>query len=261
LVGEKQNTLSISDELPSLGYMDPESSTPTKRGLIIRHVPHEGLAGYRDPIEAAGYELDRIDVCGPEFAGADFLSPDLLILMGGPMGVYERYAYPWIDHEIERVAERLEHDLPTLGICFGAQLIAAALGAEIYAGPVKEIGFAPLTLTEAGKESPVAHLEDVPVLHWHGDTFDLPPGTELLASTSHYRHQAFRRGRTLLALQCHAEMGVDPRVDAWIADSKDTLTEVGICPNALRSEYDETGPHCERAGQRMIGAWLEQLAA
>ncbi|MDB5702026.1 MAG: glutamine amidotransferase [Sphingomonadales bacterium] len=241
--------------------MNSESPAPPKSGLIVRHVPHEGLAGYRTPIEAAGFELDRIDVCGPEFAHADFLSPDLLILMGGPMGVYEQSAYPWLAREIERIAERLELGLPTLGICLGAQLVAAALGAEIYAGPVKEIGFSPLTLTEAGRASPVAHLEDVPVLHWHGDTFDLPPGTELLASTRDYPNQIFRRGTSLLALQCHAEMGVDPRIDAWIADSGDYLSEAGICPRALRSEYDETGPHSERAGQKMIAEWLTQLAA
>lgn len=241
--------------------MTSESPLPAKRGLIIRHVPHEGLAGYRAPIEAAGYVLDRIDMCGPEFAEADFLSPDLLILMGGPMGVYEQSTYPWIAHEIERIAERIEHGLPTLGICLGSQLIAAALGADIYAGPVKEIGFSPLTLTEAGRASPAAHLQDVPVLHWHGDTFDLPPGTELLASTPNYPHQIFRRGRWLLALQCHAEMGVDPRIDAWIADSRDYLAEAGICPNALRSEYDTTGPQSERAGQKMIAEWLNQLEA
>jgi GMP synthase (glutamine-hydrolysing) len=233
--------------------------TNTKRGLIIRHVPHEGIAGFREPIEAAGYELDRIDVCSPEFATADFLSPDLLILMGGPMAVYERYAHPWIDHEVERLAERLDHGLPTLGICLGAQLVAAALGAEIYAGPTKEVGFTPLTLTEAGSASPVAHLTDVPVLHWHGDTFDLPPGTELLASTPSYPHQAFRRGRELLALQCHAEMGTDPRIDVWIAESTDYLSQANVCPNTLRSEYDITGPVSERAGQRMITAWLDEL--
>ncbi|CAN5194805.1 glutamine amidotransferase [soil metagenome] len=239
--------------------MVQKSTSSAKRGLIVRHVPHEGIAGYRFPIEAAGYELERIDVCGPEFADADFLTPDLLILMGGPMGVYERYAYPWIDYEIERVAERLDHNLPTLGICFGAQLVAAALGAEIYAGPVKEIGFSPLTITEAGQSSPIAHLADVPVLHWHGDTFDLPAGTELLASTPDYPHQIFRRGKSLLALQCHAEMGVDPRIDAWISDSSDYLAQAGICPVALRSEYDVTGPHSERAGQRMIEAWLAEI--
>jgi GMP synthase (glutamine-hydrolysing) len=239
--------------------MHSESTPATKHGLIIRHVPHEGLAGYRSPIESAGYELDRIDVCGPEFATADFLTPDLLILMGGPMGVYESHAHPWIVHEIERIAERLEHNLPTLGICFGAQLIAAALGAEIYAGPVKEVGFGHLTISEAGYASPVAHLADVPVLHWHGDTFDLPSGTELLASTDSYPHQIFRRGKSLLALQCHAEMGTDPRIDAWISESADYLSAAEICPIALRSEYDITGPISESAGQKMIAAWLKEL--
>jgi GMP synthase (glutamine-hydrolysing) len=237
----------------------PSESAKAKRGLIIRHVPHEGLAGFRAPIEAAGYELDRIDVCGPEFVTADFLSPDLLILMGGPMGVYERYAYPWIDHEVERLAERLDHGLPTLGVCLGAQLVATALGSEVYAGPIKEVGFGSLTLTGAGASSPVAHLADVPVLHWHGDTFDLPAGTELLASTPSYPNQAFRRGRELLALQCHAEMGTDPRIDAWIAESTDYLSQAQVCPRAIRSEYDTIGPISERAGQRMICAWLEQL--
>lgn len=234
-------------------------SKPARRGLIIRHVPYEGLAGYRFPIEAAGFKLDRIDVCGPEFAEADFLTPDLLILMGGPMGVYESEAHPWIAHEIDRVAERLANDLPTLGICFGAQLVAAALGANIYPGPAKEVGFGQLTITEAGRATPVAHLSDVPVLHWHGDTFDLPHGTELLASTESYPNQIFRRGKSLLALQCHAEMGTDPRIDAWIAESADDLSKAGICPKALRSEYDVTGPISENAGQRMIAAWLEEL--
>jgi len=74
---------------------------------VVRHGPREGLAGYRAPIEQAGYELDRLDVCDPAFAQADFLAPDLVILMGGPMGVYEGFQHGWIPHEIERVAERL----------------------------------------------------------------------------------------------------------------------------------------------------------
>ncbi len=226
----------------------------------MRHVPREGLAGYRAPIEAAGYQLDRLDVCDPAFADADFLSPDLVILMGGPMGVYEGFRHSWIPHEIERVAERLEHGLPTLGVCFGAQLIAAALGADVYAGPAKEIGFAPLTLTEAGRASALAHLDEVPVLHWHGDTFDLPRGTELLASTDRYHHQGFRRGDHLLALQFHAEMGVDPRLDEWIGESADSLESQGIAGDVLRDHYRSHGPGAVAAGQRMIADWIDGLA-
>jgi hypothetical protein len=120
-----------------------------KSGLIIRHVPHEGIAGFREPIEAAGYVLDRIDVADPCFATLDLAEPDLLIMMGGPMAVYEHEQYPWIRCQQRRLARRLELDRPTLGVCFGAQLMAAALGAEVYRGPAKEIGFHPIDVHDA----------------------------------------------------------------------------------------------------------------
>ena len=103
----------------------------TKKGLIIRHVPHEGIAGFRDPIEAAGYQLDRIDVEDPLFGRVDLGEPDLLIMMGGPMGVYEQDRHPWIACQLRRLARRLEAGRPTLGVCFGAQMIAAALSSVL----------------------------------------------------------------------------------------------------------------------------------
>jgi GMP synthase (glutamine-hydrolysing) len=230
-----------------------------KNGLIIRHTPYEGLAGFREPIEAAGYVLDRVDVTDPGFASLDFNAPDLLLMMGGPMGVYERAAHPWIAHEIERLAERIERGLPTLGVCLGAQMIAAAMGAEVRPGPVKEIGFAPVALNDAGAESPLRHVVGVPMLHWHGDTFDLPDGVELLASTAAYTHQAFRRGPELLALQFHAEMGEDPRFEAWVENGPDFIAEGGTSPERLRGEHDAHGPAAVAAGQAMIGDWLRGL--
>src|SRR5688572_15031944 len=112
-----------------------------KRALIIRHVPYEGVAGFRTPIEAAGYHVDRIDVGDTEFSQGDLSEPDLLIMMGGPMGVYEQDEYPWIRCQLKRLARRLEAGRPTLGVCFGAQMMAAALGGDVYPGPAKEIGF------------------------------------------------------------------------------------------------------------------------
>ncbi|WP_238475423.1 glutamine amidotransferase [Sphingomonas cavernae] len=224
--------------------------------MIIRHVPYEGIAGFRDPVESAGYRIERLDVSDPDFADADLVSPDLVILMGGPMSVYDRDSYPWIAHEIERLGVRLAADRPTLGVCLGAQMIAAALGARVYKGAAKEIGFHRLTLNATGLASPLAHLANQPVLQWHGDTFDLPAGAELLASTQLYPHQAFRRGRQVLALQCHAEMGVDPRIEAWIDQSNDCLAEVGIQPDTLRAQYAAIGPLAVAAGQKMIRQWL-----
>jgi GMP synthase (glutamine-hydrolysing) len=228
-----------------------------KTALIIRHVPHEGVAGYREPIEAAGYHVDRIDVADPQFGTVDLREPDLLIMMGGPMGVYEHDKFPWIRCQLRRLALRLEADRPTLGVCFGSQMMAAALGGEVFPGEVKEVGFHPITVHD--KVGPLRHVEDVPVLHWHGDTFTLPDNVELLASSYVYDHQAFRRGNNLLALQFHAEMGEDPRFDAWIEQSPGDVAAVGHTPESLRAAHAEHGSRAVSAGRAMISEWLEGL--
>lgn len=230
-----------------------------KNALIIRHVPVEGVAGFRQPIEAAGYHVDRIDVCDPGFSSVDLREPDLLIMMGGPMGVYEHERHPWIACQLRRLALRLEADRPTLGVCLGAQMMAAALGATVHAGPVKEVGFHPVTVHDDALAGPLRHVVNVPMLHWHGDTFTLPPNAELLASSHLYDHQAFRRGNNLLALQFHAEMGLDPRFDVWLNQWPDTVTDAGTDAEALRAAHDAFGPGAVSAGQAMITDWLQQL--
>ena len=230
----------------------------TKTGLIIRHVPHEGLAGFREPIEAAGYVLDRVDVGDPRFGQIDLGEPDLLIMMGGPMGVYEQAEHPWIACQLRRLARRLDAGRPTLGVCFGAQMIAAAMGARVYPGPAKEVGFDALTIIDPA--SPLGHLADTPVLHWHGDTFDLPDDVELLASSAAYPHQAFRRGPNILALQFHAEMGLDPRFEQWVEQWPEALAEVGSSADAMRGDHARYGPGAVDAGRRMVEQWLEELA-
>lgn len=229
----------------------------SKTALIIRHVPYEGIAGFRDPIEADGYVLDRIDVSDPAFAQMDLTAPDLVIAMGGPMGVYEHEAHPWIACEIDRLRRRLDADRPTLGVCLGAQMLAAALGARVYPGEQQEIGFHPVSPVVS--ETPLDALGNLPVLHWHGDTFELPRGTEWLARSERCDHQAFRRGNTVLALQFHAEMGIDPRIDHWIENSADEIAALGLSGPALRAQYDEIGPQCVAAGQEMIRRWLVGL--
>lgn len=229
------------------------------RALVIRHKVYEGLAGFEAPIAAAGYAIETIDADEPAFATADFSAPDLLVVMGGPMGVYERDAHPWIKGEVARLADRLAADKPTLGVCLGAQLIAAALGAEVFAGPVKEVGFAPVELNDAGAASPLRHLRDVPILHWHGDSFPLPDGTELLASTPAYRNQAFRRGAQLLALQFHPEIGADAQFEDWLDGSDDYVAQGGLTIPELRDQHDRLGPAAAAAGQAMLGEWLAGL--
>lgn len=229
-----------------------------KTALVIRHAAYEGIAGFRAPVEAAGYVLTDIDVRDPAFPQIDFDEPDLLLIMGGPMAVYQTEAHPWIAGELTRLARRIMLDRPTLGVCLGSQMVAAAMGAAVYPGPVKEVGFAPVTLSATGRNSPLRHLDDVPVLHWHGDTFDLPPGTELLASTGRYPHQAFRRGNNILALQCHPEMGEDPGIDIWIGDGT-YVAQGGLTVAEVRDQYRMLGEAAVAAGRRLITDWLDRL--
>jgi GMP synthase (glutamine-hydrolysing) len=175
------------------------------------------------------------------------------------MGVYEQEQYPWIACQLKRLARRLEADRPTLGVCFGAQMMASALGAEVHLGPAKEVGFHPVQIHEHAANSPLRHLREVPVLHWHGDTFTRPEGVEVLASSRLYEHQAFRRGRNVLALQFHAEMGEDPRFDDWMEQWPEAVVEAGGCPRALRRAHDELGPGAVAAGRAMIADWLSAL--
>ena len=173
------------------------------------------------------------------------------------MGVYEQHAHPWIPCQMRRLARRLDADRPTLGVCFGAQMIAAALGARVYPGGTMEVGFHPIIVHDP--HSPLRHVAGVPLLHWHGDTFDLPAGAELLASSHVYPHQAFRRGRNLLALQFHGEMGEDPRFDAWIEQGPDDIASAGLTPCALRAAHARHGRQAVAASRAMIAEWLSAL--
>jgi len=229
-----------------------------KRALIVRHTPFEGAAGFRVPIEAAGYDFSRINISDPEFTRLDWIEPDLVVVMGGPMGVYERAEHPWIDGEVTGLALRIAAGRPTLGVCLGSQMIAAALGSKVYAGPLKEVGFAPVALTEAGKASPLRHVESVPLLHWHGDTFDLPAGVERLAETANYANQAFRIGDFLLALQFHPEMGEDPRFAEWL-ENRAYIESAGTDPDTLRANHDQLGPAAVAAGRALLAEWLSNL--
>ncbi len=227
-----------------------------KRALVVHHIAHEGLAAFAGPLVDAGYTIERLDVGDPGFAEADFLAPDLLVLLGGPMAVYRPDLFPWLDGELARLAERLAGRRATLGICLGAQLIAAALGATVTRGPLREVGFAPLTLTAEGLASPLIALEAVPVLHWHGDGFAVPDEAVLLASTAHFS-QAFAVGSTVLALQCHPEMGLsDDGLEDWLAIDAAYVAKAGTSADILRQEQGRWGSAAAGAGQIMLRNWL-----
>jgi GMP synthase (glutamine-hydrolysing) len=176
-----------------------------KACLAVRHVAFEDLGLLGPLVSARGYDIHYHDAGIERFDATTLIAPDLVVVLGGPIGVYEAETYPFITGEIAAIAARLAANKPILGICLGAQMMAAALGARVAPGPVKEIGWAPLTLTAAGETSVLAPLGTSPVLHWHGDNCDLPAGCERLAATPHCPVQAFARTPSQLALQFHLE--------------------------------------------------------
>lgn len=172
----------------------------------FQHVPFEGL-GY---IETWCCEKEHLLTSTKWFEAGSLPGVsdiDWLIVMGGPMGVYDNKQYAWIDVEKHFIKLCIDAGKVVIGICLGAQLIASALGAKVYPNKEKEIGWFPVQLTEAGKRS--AWFNDFPqtftVLHWHGDTFDLPAGAELLVKTNACLNQAFAYQKNVLALQFHFE--------------------------------------------------------
>ncbi|WP_104666427.1 glutamine amidotransferase [Ensifer adhaerens] len=231
----------------------------TRKALALRHVHFEDLGSFSGPLRAAGFEIEYRDVGDENYLSFDPLEPDLVIVLGGPIGVYEDEAYPFVAEEIAMLQARLAGDRPTLGICLGAQLIARALGAHVYASGDKEIGFSPLSLTAAGQASPLRHLADVAVLHWHGDTYDLPAGTDLLASTPQTVQQAFARGTTVLALQFHPEAEAGAAFERWLVGHACELAAAGLSVPDLRADARRLGPRLEVAAASLIVEWLENI--
>jgi len=230
-----------------------------KTALVLRHLAFEDAGLFAAPLQARGYALREVDA-GVNAEPHELEHADLLVVCGGPIGVYETDHYPYLVDEIAALRQRLQAGRPTLGLCLGAQLMAAALGARVYPGGRKELGWSPVQLSAAGLASPLGVLRDLPVLHWHGDTFDLPEGATLLASTALYPHQAFSHGRHALALQFHAEADWR-RIEQWLIGHTGELSGADVDVNALRAASRQHGPALEAASAALIQRWLDDLAA
>lgn len=222
----------------------------------LQHVPFEGL-GYIAPwAREHGHTLSVTRV----HAGESLPSPDAfdwLVVMGGPMGVYDTDQYPHLSDEIRLIENAVAANRRVLGICLGAQLIAAALGARVYASGQREIGWFPVeAVPQAGSPFAADLPTPVTVFHWHGDTFDLPPGARQVARNDHFEHQAFSHGERVLALQCHPEM--DPAGVIALTDHFGARLRPGgsvQSADAMRRQTLHFGP-----ARRLLEAWLTRLA-
>jgi GMP synthase-like glutamine amidotransferase len=182
----------------------------------FRHVPFEDLGLIRAPLEERGISIEYADLYRKGAVVPDITRASGLIFMGGPMSANDDL--PWLHQELQLISQAVERRQPVLGVCLGAQLIAKALGARVYRNAVKEIGWFEIQLTEAAASDALfAGLGPAEtVFHWHGETFDLPPGAEWLARSEACRNQAFRAGVGVYGLQFHLEV-TPAMIEDWCA--------------------------------------------
>lgn len=228
-----------------------------KTCVAVRHLHFEDLGTWEDALGKAGFAVRYLEAVSDDLGPA--ADADLAVFLGGPIGVHDADVHAFLARELEAVRRRLGSRMPTIGVCLGAQLIARAAGAAVYPGANgKEIGWGPLRLTDAGRDGLLAPLgdDDARVLHWHGDTFDLPDGATLLASTDAYANQIFAIGGHALGLQCHVE--IDPAgIERWlVGHAVEIAGAPGVDTGTIRRDTARFGAGLVRRGRRILEDWL-----
>lgn len=222
---------------------------------VLQHVPFEGLGSIEAWLQQRNmsisytrlYESDNF----PPLSGID-----LIIALGGPMSVNDEAALPWLRAEKRFIADAIADNKAVLGICLGSQLIANALGARVYPAAEKEIGWFPI-FAEPAMLDALAFPATAEVFHWHGETFDLPSGAVLLASSTACRHQAFQYGTRVIGLQFHLETTPDS-ADAIIRHCADELVPQRFVQS--EAELRNAGPGQYVEINALMAAILEHLA-
>lgn len=230
------------------------------RALVLQHIACEPPGAFEDVLVAHGTEIHRVELDEGD-ALPDWRTFDLIVAMGGPMSVNDDVTLPWLTQEKRLIGEAVRAGLPYWGACLGVQLLAASLGARVYAGAQPEVGILPVTFTDEALADPIfAGLpRELLSLQWHGDTFDLPDGAVRLAGSPAYPNQAFRWGQRAYGVQFHLEVSVGmAREWADVPEYKAALERV-LGPGALDDLIAQLERHAEtmRAHARsMFQRWL-----
>lgn len=201
-----------------------------KTVLVLQHVPNEGLGTLAPFFASRNIRVESVALYAGEKIPSGLDRVLAVCVMGGPMNVDEEEKFPFLREELSFIRRLIDKEVPCLGICLGAQLIAKAAGGRVYKASLPEIGWQDVRLTEQAKNDPLFSVLPFPffrVLQWHEDTFDLPRRAELLASSPSVPHQAYRLGRNAYGLQFHIEVTRDMLEDWFIhsPDRKNILEE------------------------------------
>lgn len=232
-----------------------------KNAIVIQHVGFEDAGHLAPLLRERGYRITTYRPPADEVWSIDPLHVDLLVILGGPMSANDHGHDPAIADELRLACVAGERGIPLLGICLGAQIIALAQGGKVAPMPAREIGMAPLRLTDAGRDSPLHHLAgDQPVLHWHGEAIALPPHVERLAETDACPVQAFRVGTRILGLQFHIETELH-RLCEWTEGHAGEVRESGVDAVALQEAGRRQADAARDLCRRILGEWLDALPA
>lgn len=231
-----------------------------KTVLAIRHVHFEHLGALEPLLIEAGYAVRYVEAPTANWPALPL--PDVLVVLGGPLSVNDERDYPFLIPELGLVKAQLKAGGAVLGLCLGAQLLARAFGCRVYPMGQQEIGWAPLEATESGRQHPLRHLLErgAPVMHFHGETFDLPAGAELLASTALCKNQAFAVGARALGLQFHPEVTAE-LLESWWVGHTGALSELKLSIPELRERSYENAPRLLAPLRAFLTEWLAALAS
>ncbi len=232
------------------------------RALVLQHVAVEGPGALGSYLEARGWKLETAALYEGARLPEDAHGYQAVIVMGGPMGVYDEAEYPFLRDEHQFLTRVLAQGVPLLGICLGSQLLAKALGARVYRNPQKEIGWYTVDLTPAGTTDPlfVGLTSPVPVFQWHGDAFDIPAGATPLASSALCANQAFRYGDRVYGLLFHLEL-TPAIIHSWLKAFHDELVSLRgtIDPERIVVEMSHRFVGYQQVGARVFAHLIERV--
>jgi GMP synthase-like glutamine amidotransferase len=228
---------------------------------VLQHIRCEPPGIFAQVLGRHGIGIDTVEL---DEGGRlpDWRDVDLVLAMGGPMGVNDEAAYPWLADEKRWIASAVSAGKPFLGVCLGAQLLASSLGADVRSGAEPEVGVLPVTLTPAGRADRVfaALGQEFSALQWHGDTFQIPAGGVHLGRSAAYAHQAFRFGEAAYAVQFHVEVTEEMlaewnQVPAYQAAAQAVLGDSGF--DTLVQSFQGARESMADSAERLFAGWLQ----
>jgi GMP synthase (glutamine-hydrolysing) len=228
--------------------------------LVFQHDPFEDLGFFAQVLEKQGANFRTIRLFHGELPAEDWEHASALIILGGSMSAADEEQYPFLRWEKTIIRAAIHEAVPLLGVCLGAQLIAAALGSSVYRGPVKEIGWYPISITPHGQvDSPLGYLPESPIVfQWHSEGFDLPSGALRLASSVCYENQAFRLGKNIYGLQFHLEM-TSTMIERWMDEHSKDLAQIPyIHPDKIVSDTQNYLPALKYYAEKFLSEFIRR---